>query len=227
MDTDEGILGQQQLESAVKVERAESSDLRLSGRNIEPVNEKPFRDDEVEERVDVADIAAVGGNTKSEGFLERREIVNADDGVFREESFKDMIVIEDLDGKEELLLGGDDVESGNQKLRANELAQDFINDTYNSGLAAAGTRVDATIARSMDIEAILAGENLASTVIADDVIDVGDALAVLATGTTTERTRRSNSTTTAYDPALSIASRAARTKKDLQLSASPLISTQS
>jgi len=158
MDIEEGILGQQQSEGAVKIENAESSDLRLSGRDIESINEKPLRDDEVEERVDVGGVAAV--------------------------------------------------------------------DRSASGLAAAETGFNATIIGSMDIEAVLAGENLASSVIADDVIDVGDGLAVLATGGATER--RSNSATTTYGPTLSITLRAAEKKnKDSQLSASPLISTQS
>ena len=151
------------------------------------------------------------GRAKSESFLELREVVNTDDGIFSEESFEDVIVIEDLDGKKELLLGGDDVESGNQKMRVDELAKNFIDDPYNSGLAAAEIGFDATIARSMDLETILAGENLASSVIAGDVIDVGDVLAVLATGGATER--RSNSATATYNPAFSTAVRAAREKK--------------
>ena len=116
MDVDEGILRQQQLESAVKIETAKSSDPRLSRRDIESGNEKPLRDDQVEERVDVADVAAVDGSTKSEGFLQLREVVNTDDGILSEESSEDVVVIEDLDGKEELLLSTGDVESGNQKL---------------------------------------------------------------------------------------------------------------
>ena len=126
MDIDEGVLGQQQPESTVKIERTESGDLRLSGRDIEPVNEKPLRGDEVEESVDVAGVAAMDGST--------------------------------------------------------------------SGLAAAETRINTTIVGSRDLESILAGEDLASSVIADDIINVGDVLAVLATSGATER--RSNSTTT-------------------------------
>ena len=222
VDVDEGIHGQQQPESVVKVERTESSDLGLSPRDVESINEKPLRDDEVEERVDVGDVAAVDGSTESEDFLELREVVNTDDGVFREENFQDVIVIEDLDSKEELLLGGGDVESGNQKVLANKLAEYFIDDLYTSGLAAAETGVNATIVGSGDLETILAGENLASSVVADDVLDVGNVLAVLATGGATER--RSNSTTTTYNPALSIVLRAAR-GKNLQFSASPVTST--
>jgi len=210
VDVDEGIHGQQQFESVVKIEAAESSDLRLSGRDVESINEKSLRDDEIEERVDVGGVAAVDGSTKSEGFLELREVVNADDSILREESFEDVIVIEDLDGKEEFLLGSGDVESGNQKLLANKLTQNFIDDLYTSGLAAAEAGVNATIVGSRDLEAILAGEYLASSVIADNVTDIGDVLAVLATGGTTER--RSNRTSTTYNQALSIAVRAARKK---------------
>ena len=212
VDVDERILGQQQPESAVKVENAKSSDHPLGGRDIESINEKPLRNDEVEERVDVGDVAAVDGNTKSEGFLELREVVNTDDGTFREESLEDVIAVEVLDSKEELLLGSGDVESGNQKLRANKLAKNFIDDLCTSGLAATETRFNATIVGRMDIETILAGENLASSVIAGDVIDVGDVLAVLSTGTGAAE-RRSNGATTTYDPGLSVTWRAAWKEK--------------
>ena len=194
----------------VKIERAESRDLGLSSRDIESVDEQPLRDDEVEERVDIADVAAVDRlrGTKSERFLELREVVNADNGILSEECFEDVIVIEDLDGQEQLLLGSRDVESGDKKLGANELAEDFIDDLYTSGLAAAETGVDATIVGSGNLESILAGENLTNSVVADGVIDVGDVLAVLAPGCATER--RSNGTTTTCNRVLSIAVRTAR-----------------
>jgi len=45
VDVDEGIHGQQQVESVVEIEAAEGSDLRLSGRDVESINEKPLRND--------------------------------------------------------------------------------------------------------------------------------------------------------------------------------------
>ena len=207
---DEGILAQQRLESAANVETAKGSDqVRLGGGDIESTDEEPLTDNEGEERVDVGDVAAMDGSTKSENLLELREILDTDDGTFSEESLKDMIVIEDLDGKKELLLGGGDVESLNQKLLARELVENFIDDLHTSGLATADTGVNALIAGSRDLEAILAGENLASSAIAGDAIDVGEILAVLSTGAATTE-RRSNSATTACSPVLSTAMCAAR-----------------
>jgi len=152
----------------------------------------------------------VDGSTKSEGFLELREVVNTDDGMLREESFEDVVIIEDLDGKEEFLLDSGDVESGNQKLLVNKLAQNFIDDLYTSGLAAAEARVNATIVGSRNLETVLAGEYLASSVIAGDLIYIGDVLAVLATGGTTER--RSDGTSATYNQTLSITVRTAKKK---------------
>ena len=142
VDVNERVHRQQQVESVVEIETAESSDLRLSGRDVKPIDEKPLRDDKVEERVNVRGVAAVDGRINS---------------------------------------------------------------------AAAATRVNATIVGGRDLETIVAGENLASSVVAGDLIDVGDVLAVLATGGATER--RSNRATTTYNPAVSIAVRAARKKK--------------
>ena len=75
-------------------------------------------------------------------------------------------------------------------------------------MAAAETRINATIVGSGDLETILAGENLANSVIANGIIDVGDVLAVLATGGATER--RSDSTTATYNQTLSITVRVVR-----------------
>jgi len=224
VNIDECVLEQQQLESAVKIEGTKSSDLRLSTGNVESIDKEPFHNDEIKERIDVDDVAAMDGSTKSEGFLKLHEIAKTDDVTFSEESCKDVIVIEDLDVKEKSLLGSGDVESLNQKLLAREQAQHLIDDICTSGLEAAASRFNALIAGIGDIETTLAGDNLASTVIAGDLIDVGDVLAVFPIGVTTER--RSNSATTTYSPVLSIAIGAARTNH-LQLSASPVISTQS
>jgi len=119
--------------------------------------------------------------------------VNTDDITLKKESFEDMIVIEDLDGKEELLFLSGDIESGNQKLRASEEVQNLVDDICARGLAAAATRLNALVIGSGDLETTLAGANLAGSVIADHVIDVGDVLATLAVGVTPER--RCNSAT--------------------------------
>ena len=202
---DEGILAQQRLESAANIETAKGSDqVRLGGGDIESIDEEPLTDNEGEERVDVGDVAAMDGSAKSENLLESCEIMNTDDGTFIEESLKEMIVIEDLDGKEELLLGGGGVEPLNQKLFARKQVENFIDDLYTSGLAAADTGVNALIAGGRDLETILAGENLASSGIAGNAIDMGEILAVLAIGTITAE-RRGNSATTTCSPVFSTA----------------------
>lgn len=214
MNVQKGILEQQQLKNMANIENVENNDqLLLRGDDIESINEESLPDDEVEERVDIGDVAAAkNGNAKSEDLLKFQEIVDTDDGTFEEESFEDVVVIEDVDGEEESRLGSDDVESANQKFRANKEIQNFIDDFYTSGFASAmETRFDATIAGSGNLETRLARENLASSVVAENSVDVRDTLAILAIGDVTPE-RRTNDATTAYGPTVSITIYAAKTR---------------
>jgi len=61
---------------------------------------------------------------------------------------------------------------------------------------AAATRLDTLIVGRGDLETVLAGENLANSVLAGDIVDVGDISAALAAGATSER--RSDSATTTH-----------------------------
>jgi hypothetical protein len=111
-------------------------------------------------------------------------------------------------------------------MRTNEQGQNLIDDLHTSTLAnTVETRVNATIAGRGNPETRLAGEDLASSVIAEDRIDVRDILAVLAVGDVTPE-RRSNGATTTCNLILSTTFTTLE-QKCLQLSASLLISTQS
>ena len=129
--------------------------------------------------------------------------------MFKQESLKDVVVVEDLNSGKKPPLGSGDVEFGNQKLRANEKGKYFIDDLHASNIV--GSRCDATITGSGGSETRLAGDNLASPIVAEDLIDVGKIPAILAIcGVPPER--RSNGTTTTYSHGLSIAMRTARAK---------------
>ena len=205
------------------VEDAKRSDQHLFGGNkIESANKESTLDDEGEERVDVGDVTAEDGGIEPEGMLKLQEILNPDNGTFKEEGLENVIVVEDLDYKKKPILRSDDVESGNQKLRRNKQGQSLIDDHRTLNIV---ERINATIAGSGDLETRLAGDNLAGSIIAEGVTDIEDPPAVLAIGDVTPE-RRSNGATTACNLAFNTTFTTLK-QNHLQLSGLLLMSTQS
>lgn len=134
---------------------------------------------------------------KSKGFLELREVVNTGDSTLGEESFKDVVMVEDLDMDMKPLPDADDIEPMGQKVLANDKVQNVIDDIPTANSAeAVEMRLDATIFRLGDRETVLAGDNLASSLLALDLVDVRESVAVLAVGDVIPKGRSNSATAT-------------------------------
>jgi hypothetical protein len=131
-----------------------------------------------------------------------------------EEGLEDIIVVEDRNGSKNLSLARGNVEPGNQKVGTNEEVKNLIDNFHTPRLPnAIGTRFNADIACVGDLEASLAGENLASSLTANYVFDVRDSLAVLAVGNVVPGSLEGcNGATATYSIAFSIVMRVSRTE---------------
>ena len=157
----------------------------------------------------MTNITAEGVGVETEALLEFGEAVDVDEGTLGQQQLKNAGDAENIEDSDQLLLSDDDNESLDEEVLLNEEVQNFIDGFQTPNLIE--TKIDASIVGMGDLETMLAGQNLASSVVAEDFFDVRDSLAVFAIGNVTPE-RRSNSASTTYGPVLSIAMRTARAR---------------